>query len=360
MRTRNTIAAFAACALLIAACGSDDDSGGGDTTPAATDAPDATDGGDEEPATTDGGDEEPATTEGSDEEPADDGALASIAAPDCDYGGSLSSIEALDELTVQFTLCNPDVAFESKVAFSAFGIHPSEVLEATGGGGPELFENPVGTGPYQLVEWDRGNQLVLGANENYWGDARRGRDARVPLERGGRTAPRRAAGRHRRRHRQPGSRRLRGHRRRRRTSSCSSARAPTSSTSASTATCRRSTTNSCARPLVRRSTVSGSSMRSTRRVRSWPISSCPARSSDTPTSPSWYELRRRGGQGAPRRGRFPRRLRCHAQLPRRGAQLPAVAGHGRRRHPGPARRHRHQREHRGHGVRCIPRRQRRR
>ena len=170
MRTRRTIAAMAAGALLIAACGgSDDDAGGGDTTPDATDAPDTTDGGDAEPATTEG-DAEPATTDGGDAEPSGDFVPASIAADNCDYGGSLSSIEALDELTVQFTLCAPDVAFESKVAFSAFGIFPEEVLEATGGGGPELFENPVGTGPYRLAEWDRGNQLVLSANEDYWGD----------------------------------------------------------------------------------------------------------------------------------------------------------------------------------------------
>jgi len=171
MRTRRTMAALAAGALLIAACGSDDDEGGGgDTTPAATDAPAETDGGDAEPETTEAAEDESETTEAGDTEPADDGGLAAVAAPDCDYGGSLSSIEALDELTVQFTLCAPDVAFESKVAFSAFGIHPAEVLEATGGGGPELFENPIGTGPYQLSEWDRGNQLVLSANENYWGD----------------------------------------------------------------------------------------------------------------------------------------------------------------------------------------------
>ena len=90
--------------------------------------------------------------------------------PDGEYGGAFNTIEAVDELTVKFTLCAPDVAFESKVAFSAFGIHPSEHLEATGGGGPELFENPIGTGPYTLAQWDRGNQLVMSANPDYWGE----------------------------------------------------------------------------------------------------------------------------------------------------------------------------------------------
>lgn len=88
----------------------------------------------------------------------------------CDYGGNIASIEAVDEYTVVFTLCNPDPAFPSKAAFSALSIFPSEYLVATGGGGPELFQNPVGTGPYMLEDWDLGNQIVLTRFENYWGD----------------------------------------------------------------------------------------------------------------------------------------------------------------------------------------------
>jgi peptide/nickel transport system substrate-binding protein len=87
------------------------------------------------------------------------------------YTGNFQSIEAVDELTVRFTLCNPDPAFPSKVAFSAFQIHPSEYLESTGGGGPELFANPVGTGPYMLENWTTGTEIVLTRNEEYWGDA---------------------------------------------------------------------------------------------------------------------------------------------------------------------------------------------
>lgn len=94
---------------------------------------------------------------------------SSVSAENCDYGGNILSIEALDELTVQFTLCTPDPAFPSKAAFAALNIHPSEHLEATGGGGVELFENPIGTGPYQLSNWDKGNEIVMTRFENYWG-----------------------------------------------------------------------------------------------------------------------------------------------------------------------------------------------
>ncbi len=93
----------------------------------------------------------------------------SYAAPDCTYGGEFSKIEAVDALTVRFELCYPDVAFRSKVAFSAFAIHSSDYLEETGGGGDTLISNPIGTGPYMLEQWDRGNQLVLTRNDAYWG-----------------------------------------------------------------------------------------------------------------------------------------------------------------------------------------------
>ena len=92
-----------------------------------------------------------------------------MAAESCDYGGLFKSIEAVDEKTVKFTLCYPDVAFPAKAAFSAFAINDTAYLESTGGGG-DLIENPNGTGPYTLAEWRRGDQMVFQRNEEYWGD----------------------------------------------------------------------------------------------------------------------------------------------------------------------------------------------
>lgn len=80
---------------------------------------------------------------------------------------NIAKIEAPDELTVVFTMCNPDPAVPSKVAFSSLQIAPSEYLENADG----LVNEPIGTGPYRLSAWERGSQIVLEANPDYWGDA---------------------------------------------------------------------------------------------------------------------------------------------------------------------------------------------
>jgi ABC-type transport system substrate-binding protein len=92
-----------------------------------------------------------------------------VEAPNCDYGGEIKSIEAVDELTVKITLCTPDPAFPSKIAFSSFGIQPREYLASTGGKG-DLLEKPIGTGPYYVAQWERGNQLVFKKFDGYWGE----------------------------------------------------------------------------------------------------------------------------------------------------------------------------------------------
>lgn len=137
--------------LMLAACG----------TPA-TEAPVAT----EAPATGAPATEAPA------EVPFVDHAVVtdtSYSADSCEYGGEFKSIEAVDELTVKITLCVPDPAFPSKIAFSSFAIQPSEYLESTGGNG-DILEKPIGTGPYMVEAWERGSQIVFKAFPDYYGD----------------------------------------------------------------------------------------------------------------------------------------------------------------------------------------------
>jgi len=95
--------------------------------------------------------------------------LMSSSVDSCDYGGEIKSIEAIDPLTVKFTLCFPDPAFPAKAADTSMQIQSSDYLEKTGGTG-DLLEKPVGTGPYMLKEWRKGDQMIMEANPNYWGD----------------------------------------------------------------------------------------------------------------------------------------------------------------------------------------------
>ncbi len=127
----------------------------------------------EEPAAEEPAAEEPAAEEPAAEEPAAEEPMAefepmSVAAPNCDYGGKISSIEAVDELTVVFNMCKPDPAFLAKAAFTPFGIQPSEWIAETGGTG-ELLEHPIGTGAYMVEDWVRGDSVIFKRFDDYWG-----------------------------------------------------------------------------------------------------------------------------------------------------------------------------------------------
>jgi peptide/nickel transport system substrate-binding protein len=86
-----------------------------------------------------------------------------------DYTGNIREIAAIDPLTVRFSFCEPDPAFRAKAAFTSFSILPSEFLESTGGTG-ELLERPIGTGPYMVESWNRGESIVLKRFDGYWGE----------------------------------------------------------------------------------------------------------------------------------------------------------------------------------------------
>jgi len=97
------------------------------------------------------------------------GDLVSLSAKDCTYGGEFKTIAATDASTVKFTLCAPDAAFLAKIAFQAFQISPAAYLQKTSGKG-DINNLPIGTGPYKLEKWDKGNQIILTRNDAYWGE----------------------------------------------------------------------------------------------------------------------------------------------------------------------------------------------
>ena len=90
----------------------------------------------------------------------------------CDYGGNLKSIEAVDQHTVTFTFCAAEPAFIAKVgSVEAFDIYDSEYLKEIGGDAVKMNDAPVGTGQYVVQEWVRGDHITFVPNPNYFGDA---------------------------------------------------------------------------------------------------------------------------------------------------------------------------------------------
>ncbi len=84
----------------------------------------------------------------------------------------IKEIAALDEYTVRFTMCKPDPAFPAKVAFTPFFIYPREWIEAYANeeNKETLLSMPVGTGPYYLESWNRGDSIIFKRFDGYWGE----------------------------------------------------------------------------------------------------------------------------------------------------------------------------------------------
>jgi peptide/nickel transport system substrate-binding protein len=99
----------------------------------------------------------------------DPASFKKVVTGDCANGQILKEIAAVDDLTVKFTLCVPDPAFLQKAAFSAFSIQPKAYLEKAMAD-RSILEKPVGTGPYMMDTWNRGDSVVLKRYDGYWGD----------------------------------------------------------------------------------------------------------------------------------------------------------------------------------------------
>ena len=87
----------------------------------------------------------------------------------CGDGDFIQQIAAVDEFTVEFSLCKPMPALLAVAAFEPFFIQPKEWIEATGGTG-ELLEKPIGTGPFMINTWQRGDSVILDRFDDYWGE----------------------------------------------------------------------------------------------------------------------------------------------------------------------------------------------
>lgn len=75
----------------------------------------------------------------------------------------LDSVEAVDDTTAVFHLNKPYSVFAYLAA--VVGIVPENAYDAATYG-----ENPIGSGQYMLKQWDRGEQVILEANPDYYGE----------------------------------------------------------------------------------------------------------------------------------------------------------------------------------------------
>ena len=78
----------------------------------------------------------------------------------------VESVEATGDLELTVTLSRPTVLLPGNLAIFAAGIVSPAALEAQGA---EFGQAPVGTGPFSFDSWTKDVELVLVANENYWG-----------------------------------------------------------------------------------------------------------------------------------------------------------------------------------------------
>ncbi|NLW38558.1 MAG: ABC transporter substrate-binding protein [Peptococcaceae bacterium] len=81
--------------------------------------------------------------------------------------GMVEQIKVIDPYTVSFILKYPYAPFLNNLAMAASA--PIVSPTAATALGDAFSENPVGTGPYRFVRWDKGKRIILKANSDYWG-----------------------------------------------------------------------------------------------------------------------------------------------------------------------------------------------
>ncbi len=84
---------------------------------------------------------------------------------------AVDTVNVVDKSTVEVKLKTPNPLFEQYLPFT-FMISPTAIKKNTEGDDHAtkwLSTHAVGTGPYTVESWDKGQQLVLAAFPDYWG-----------------------------------------------------------------------------------------------------------------------------------------------------------------------------------------------
>ena len=85
------------------------------------------------------------------------------------FFAAVDTIEATDERTVVITLNDVWVPFEADLALFGASIYPQAAFEAQG---EALWDAPIGSGAFKFESWERGAQIVLAKNPDYWDEGK--------------------------------------------------------------------------------------------------------------------------------------------------------------------------------------------
>lgn len=80
------------------------------------------------------------------------------------YTGSIAEVQVVDENTVKIVTASPNPNLLYDLAYHFNCILPHSLIES----GNDFSANPIGTGPYKLVSWDKGNAITFEANADYF------------------------------------------------------------------------------------------------------------------------------------------------------------------------------------------------
>ena len=90
-----------------------------------------------------------------------------------DYDEKIEGLQAIDRYTLRIRFRRPEYAFQWWLATRNLAAVAREIVDAYGDESHRVMDHPVGTGPYRLKSWLRGQKIVLEANPDY-------RDVRFP------------------------------------------------------------------------------------------------------------------------------------------------------------------------------------
>ena len=81
-------------------------------------------------------------------------------------GEAIDNVQVVDPHTVKVNLSRVDGAFLDNIAMFAAAIEPKKVVEEVGD--KAFADHPVGSGPFEVKEYKRGQRTVLQRNPHYW------------------------------------------------------------------------------------------------------------------------------------------------------------------------------------------------